>query len=116
MNISIAQACRLWDELRDAMDGKASHGHEAEIYAYTIMPSIPSISDGEIKQHHITAYIRAIGSLVNIIEMFTEIHENIDVFIDGEHYYSWAKKAHLNYTHFNHRVKVEIRINQSPDI
>lgn len=104
MNISINQACTLWDELRNAMEGKASHGFEAEIYAYTLMPSIPSLEMKSI--NHNADYIRAARSLVEMINLFRERYPNVYAFIDGQDYHFWLEKVQADFTH---RVKVEIR-------
>jgi len=111
MNISIRQACILWDALRDAMEGKASHGFEAEIYAYTLMPSIPSMEMGSIR--HDKDCIRASRSLVDMIELFLEQYPNTYAFIDGEGYRSWLEKIGAN---FDHRVKIEIRTYKQSNI
>jgi len=108
MNISIKQACILWDALRDAMEGKASHGFEAEIYAYTIMPSIPSLEMGSIK--HDKDFIRAARSLVSMIELFREQYPNTYAFIDGQDYHYWLEKVGAD---FDYRVKVEIRTSRN---
>ena len=102
MNISINQACILWDELKKAMEGKASHGFEAEIYAYTLMPSIPGLDKISIN----TDYIRAARALVEMINLFRERYTDTYAFIDGQDYHFWLEKVHAN---FVHRVKVEIR-------
>lgn len=102
MYISVIQACTLWDELRNAMEGKASHGFEAEIYAYTLMPSIPSL--GKKSDDNID-YIRAARSLVQIIDFFIELYPNVYAFIDGQGYRFWLENVGADFTH---RVKVKI--------
>jgi hypothetical protein len=104
MNISINQACILWDELRNAMEGKASHGFEAEIYAYMLMPSIPSLGTKSI--NHNADYIRAARSLIELIDLFRERYPNVYAFIDGQDYRFWLEKVQED---FNHKVKVEMR-------
>jgi hypothetical protein len=104
MNISINQACTLWDNFRDAMEGKASHGYEAEIYAYTLMPSLPSLNMESI--NHNADYIRAARSLVDMINLFREKYPDVYVFVDGQDYHFWLEKIQHNFTH---RVKVELR-------
>jgi hypothetical protein len=109
MYISIHQACILWDALRDAMIGKASHGFETEIYAYTLMPSIPSLNPIGLNLsavNHNANYIKAAQALVEIVNLFQEQHPNISAFIDGYPTDLWLKEISAN---FKHRVKVEIR-------
>lgn len=98
MNISIHQACTVWNDLRDAMEGKASHGNEAEIYAYRLMPNTPILS--------IAAKIKAAKSLIALIDLFRETYPDYYAFIDGYDYHNWAEQEQAT---FDHRVKVEMR-------
>lgn len=107
MNISIDQACNLWDKLRDAMEGKGSHGYETEIYAYTLMPYIPSIDMKSLSKENNVYYINAAKSLVDIINLFHNKYPNVCIFIDGEEPSFWIKEIQEQ---FIHRVKVEVRI------
>lgn len=104
MNISIHQACTVWNDLRDAMEGKASHGNVAEIYAYRLMPNIPSLDMKSID--HSVDRIRAAKSLVALIDLFRETYPDYYAFIDGNDYHFWVDKVQAN---FDHRVKVEMR-------
>jgi hypothetical protein len=104
MNISIHQACTVWNDLRDAMEGKASHRNEAEIYAYRLMPNIPTLDMKSID--HSADRIRAAKSLVALIDLFRETYPDYYAFIDGNDYHYWTEKVQAN---FDHRVKVEIR-------
>jgi len=103
MFISINQACLLWDELRNAKDGKASHGHETEIYAYTLMEYCLDIDMHSEKYN--TEYARAAESLVDIIELFNIHYPDCKILIDNENYNIWLKNIQSN---FRHRVKVRI--------
>lgn len=103
MFISINQACLLWDKLRDARDGKASHGHEAEIYAYTLMESYPGMDMHSEKYN--TEFTRAAESLVSIIELFNEQYPDYQIFINNENYHVWLKNIQ---SEFRHRVMVSI--------
>ena len=104
MDISVRQACMIWDDLRDAMDGKASHGHKAEIYAFRLMPHRPKVS---IRRNFDDVdKIRAAKSLVKLIDIFIERYSDHYAFIDGTGYSLWVDKIQEN---FDHKVKVEIR-------
>lgn len=104
MHISINQACKIWDDLRDAMEGKASHGHTAEIYAYRLMPCVPSL--GMESVDHTTEYRRAAESLVALMKLFVETYPDCHFFIDDRHYHTWLNLVGEN---FHHRVQVEAR-------
>ncbi len=102
MYCSIHQAVEIWDDLRDAMEGKASHGYDAEIYAYRLLPHNPSMTMG--KEWRLEDIIRASRSLVEIIDMFRERYTDTTVLIDGLEYNSWLEKYGST---FDHRVKVQ---------
>jgi hypothetical protein len=43
MYISLEQAVNVYDQLRDAMEGKAGYGSDTiELYAYRLMQNLPS--------------------------------------------------------------------------
>ena len=102
MYCSIYQAVGIWDELREAMEGKNHFGSDtAEIYAYRLMPNDPSfVFKKESKKEDI---IRASRTLVALIDMFLEKYGG-DFTIDGMKYKSWLKK--FGHT-FDHRVHVK---------
>lgn len=101
MYCSIHQAVVLWDELRNAMEGKHGFGGDtAEIYAYTIMPNSPG------PKKYSEDIMRAAISLVGIIDMFRERYPDTKVLINGIGYHTWLKK----YGHgYDHRVRVQIK-------
>lgn len=98
MNLfSTRQACACINELVSAKFGKASHGNEAEIYAYTLMPYCPIVrleKDGK----------EAMRSLIEIVELFLELNSDCYVEFYGEPYKQFAEK----YPIFDHRIKVGV--------
>ena len=94
MYLSIHQAINLWEELLNAMQGNASHGREAEIYAYTLMPSIPSLKMKSVD--HSMCYVKAANSLLDLINLFKEKH-NVLAFIDGQDPLLWKHKIGSNF-------------------
>ena len=104
MYCSIHQAVGIWDELRDAMEGKHHYGgHTAEIYAYRLMPNRPS---AVIKNESpLEDILYASKSLVSIIELFCQRHD-VTFLIDGYDYNTWLKEhGHT----FDWRVEVQFQ-------
>jgi hypothetical protein len=99
MYCSIQQAVEIFDELRDAMEGKHGYGgYTAEIYAYRLLPNIPSG-----RKYEIAEMIRASRSLVAIIDLFRDKYNDAVFLIDGLEYHSWLEKYGAT---FDHRVYV----------
>ena len=112
--ISPWQACALWATLEDALAGRASHGHTAEVYAYTLLPWDPSVVEGirrgadsagtifEEPQHIAAGMAR--DALVSVAEAFARARECV-VVIEGRLPDTWGGTS----MGFLHRVKVEVR-------
>lgn len=107
MYCSINQVVGIWDELRDAMEGKNGFGGDtAEIYAYRLMPNSPSqVLTREGNKEDI---VRASKSLVEIIDMFRETYGG-NFLINGINYRQWQKKYGQT---FDHRVHVQFKKNR----
>ena len=98
------QACDVWSSLEDALQGRASHGHEAEIYAYRLLPSLPTAESAthnrafgatETGRRAMDEAARlAFAELRTLVEAFAEAREVVCV-IDP-------------YEPFLHRVKVRV--------
>lgn len=116
IHLSLAQALSLWSSLIDAEYGKASHGYDAEIYAYRLMSRDPvaegdafararseavprMCSDAATEQR-----VQAARSLVAIVEHF-ETERNVSVRIDEHRPRFWLDHYGGG---FGHRVKVRV--------
>lgn len=104
MYCSIHQALGIWDDLRDALEGKHHFGSDtAEIYAYRLMPNNPSETlKGEKDNDDI---LHAAKSLVELIEIFTQHHDGITVLIHDMKPQAWLKKYGKT---FDWRVQVKV--------
>ena len=111
INLSLAQALSLWSDLIDAEYGRASHGHDAEIYAYRLMSRDPMAEVGEgggasrLSEDAVYEQRRqAAWSLVRIVEHFVD-HRDARVAIDGHDPREWLAVVGGG---FGHRVKVRV--------
>jgi hypothetical protein len=101
------QALDIWSELRQAYYGKNGFGgDEAEIYAYTLMPNVPTLNFKGITfdvQNQV-AYQNAKRSLYALIIKFIQYHDcKITVLIDGESLTHWMETEV-----FDHRCHVKV--------
>lgn len=103
MNISIEQACELWEKFIDSASGNASHGEVTEIYAHTLMASHPGIDIHSDKWSD--EYRKVAKSLFDMCELFIEKHEGCQIIIDDRDYKIWFNYIGSN---FRHRVHVEV--------
>lgn len=108
VNISVAQAVYIWDDLTTALNGTNGFGgHTAEIYAYRLMPYSPSFAQdpqSEIcREVHEQLVHNAGQSLLELLRLFQQKHR-CDITIDDKPFnrydHSWEG--------FSHRVHVEI--------
>jgi hypothetical protein len=106
INISIAQALDVYTQLILAMDGKASHGYEAEIYAYKLLPNIPSETFGT-KAEFRNAYYKAALALCELCYYMRE-EWNVEILINEIQIEVWRSKCAMNQFVFDHRVKVYV--------
>lgn len=105
MYCSIYQAVEVYDDLRSAYEGDASHGNEAQIYAYRLLPNDPQMIRGQDYKKDPVDLRRASQSLGEIIDMFKERYNEAKILIEGINYKTWLKK----YGHeFDHRVHVKV--------
>jgi hypothetical protein len=103
MYCSIKQALHLWDELRNAYEGKSTYGgFLTEIYAYTLMQCHPSCNYDRLD------YQMAAQTLVGIIDIFCETYTDRRFLIDELPPKDWLE---LHGHQFDHRVEVESVIN-----
>ena len=106
MYCSIYQAVEIYDDLRSAYENNASHGDEAQIYAYRLLSNDPRMlnSAKEYRKDPVDLR-RASQSLGEIIDMFKERYNEARILIEGINYKTWIKK----YGHeFDHRVHVKV--------
>lgn len=70
-DISIRQALSVYSDLIRAMNGEASHGTDVEIYAYRLLPNMPTehmdINDEEKQDAYMMAQI-ALSGLCHCLE------------------------------------------------
>lgn len=77
MYCSIQQAVAVWDELRDAMEGKSGYGgKECKIYLYTLQPSRPGLHLNQNSEDHKEVWRRSAETLRDIIYLFEEMHKD----------------------------------------
>ena len=104
------QVARLWADLEDAYQGRASHGDTAEVYAYRMLPYDPTFASA-LTRTRTTSDEEAIrdnaklarDALVSVARAFEEHREckvfvqgaNLDVFVTGPG--------------FTHRVPVRVQ-------
>lgn len=104
-NISMNQALGIWDELWQAYYNDNGYGGDtAEIYAYRLMPNIPTLNlkIESLKVETSEAYKIAQSSLYNLLEKFG--HENDCIIkVNGKTLRQWLKTEF-----FTHRCHVQI--------
>jgi len=107
MNISIAQALDVYTQLILAMDGKASHGYEAEIYAYKLLPNMPSETFGKTGEFR-NAYYKAALALCELCYHMKE-EWKVEITINEKQIEVWRSMCAMNQFVFDHRVKVYVK-------
>lgn len=106
-SMSMRQACQVYGDLIEALYGNASHGHEAEIYAYRLVGSSPTAENDNQSElgraARIDMALDASQALTDLLMLFLQEYEDALVKIDGERYRGGTVKP------FDHRVHVSIR-------
>ncbi len=103
------QALDIWSELWQAYYGKNGFGGDtAEIYAYRLMPNIPTLDhQGDtFKNSTKIAYCKAQMSLYNLLDKF-ERDNDCRIFVDKMALRDWVETDE-----FNHRCHVKIIHNE----
>lgn len=99
------QALDIWSELWQAYYGKNGYGGDvAEIYAYRLMPNIPTLNyQGDtFKNSTAIAYRQAQTSLYNLLDKFAEDND-CRIFVDKMSLLDWMETDG-----FNHRCHIQI--------
>lgn len=109
-SMSVAQALGVWTELARAYYGEAHYGGDvAEIYAYTLLPNMPSaiggrpVSPSTVERHR-GLYRSAARALAELCVAF-EAKWECQVAIDGSSPGDWAATLGAS---FAHRVHVKV--------
>ena len=107
------QACAIWDHLRDALAGHASHGSEAEVYAYLLGYQDPaaerqgagvSLSGYDPRGERAVVVGR---DLAAICDAFAAEHE-VDVRLDSPTGWALPQSWLTDVGGFEHRVLVRV--------
>lgn len=116
IHLSLVQALSLWSDLLDAEYGQASHGRDAEVYAFRLMSRDPCAEgDAFARAKHddpapmyseaaAAQRVRAARSLVALVEHFAA-ERSVSVLIDGEMPRAWLDHRGAS---FDHRVHVRV--------
>ena len=96
-NLSLMQALSLWSELEQAYYGDNGFGgNTAEIYAYTLLQSIPSqhLNEG----NETDAGQQAATSLLQVLELFSKLRK-CEITIEGCPYHDFLSKPLIHRCH-----------------
>lgn len=106
-DISIRQVLSVYSDLVRAIDGKASHGSDVEIYAYRLLPNMPAEHMKFAWMHEDTqsAYLMARVALSGLCECL-EMEFNVKTEINGVDAGLWL--ALQPDFIFDHRVMVSV--------
>lgn len=105
------QAVAVWDQLRDALAGHASHGSEAEVYAYLLGYECPIADKADVEKFSRDARneraASAAADLVAICEAFAEAQEVV-VLLGPRNGWSLPRLWLAEVGGFGHRVLVRV--------
>lgn len=119
MNISITQAISLWTQLEECRRKENGYGgDEAEIYAYTLMPSSPGYHTMSSRSPEDAEMERAAGrALREMLLLFDRTYREVRISIEGA-MAEWIPLSEWNLLgdfRFIHRIHVRVATRAASD-
>lgn len=108
MYISIEQALFIYDELVLAKYGENGFGGDtAEVYAYKLMPNVPSYNMHLTDDETLMVEKKAAEELYSICEIFASKHK-VNIEIDDIDAKLWLNRVRAEIERFNYRIHIKV--------